>query len=184
MRGNVPEPVDKPVDEKAVPLIARRLQSLARYHDRYQERADANVQLVDAVPRAVPRGTNAGRVSGTGSAALYRERPVPRGGLIDGSEPPASLEPWIVSGRETGHAPGRCTECGTWAMVAIRTTSGARRGTASSPWPRCRMTPRCDGRTAVPEVRLVGVAPKRPPSIPRAPKSTRQTWRAITTEET
>ncbi len=39
-------------------------------------------------------------------------------------------------GRRTGHAFGRCTTCAEESMVAIDRTT----------WPRCRMTPGCQGR--------------------------------------
>lgn len=45
-------------------------------------------------------------------------------------------------GAQIGHPWARCTACGEGSLVAAVTSKGQPRST----WPRCRMTPACEGR--------------------------------------
>lgn len=44
------------------------------------------------------------------------------------------------------HAPGYCTECGAWSLVAVSKATATGRGNSRPSWPHCRITPGCEGR--------------------------------------
>lgn len=69
----------------------------------------------------------------------------------------------IVIGRLTGHAPGTCSSCGAVAMISLTNSSGTRRSAPSVGWPRCRLTPRCEGLVVVDEADREGVGKRRRP---------------------
>ena len=72
----------------------------------------------------------------------------------------------IVLGRRTGHAPGTCSSCGAVAMISLTNSSGTRRSAPSVGWPKCRLTPRCEGRVIVDELDAEGVGrPRRPRKV-------------------
>ena len=50
----------------------------------------------------------------------------------------AQLLVWEVTARETGHGWAACDHCGKALLTAAKRPK-------SKPWPRCRMTPRCEG---------------------------------------
>lgn len=73
------------------------------------------------------------------------------------------VEPWrgwlllAATGRRTGHAPAVCSVCGEPSMLSIVNSSGTTRGLKSTPWPRCHITPRCEGRRVIRPAEADGV---------------------------
>ena len=103
----------------------------------------------------------------------FNPRPPRR--LIDDLTEHASWLLAVAVGRYSGHAPAACSVCGDVSLISLRTTTGAVRGQPGpqggkpAPWPAC-LDSRCTGSRVVADVDRVGVAPIRPPAIPRAPK--------------
>ena len=67
----------------------------------------------------------------------------------------------VAVSRGTGHAPGPCTGCGGISMVAGWNSNGKPR----DPWPRCRLTPGCEGRHQPREIDLARTAHKPAPKL-------------------
>lgn len=96
----------------------------------------------------------------------------------------ALVEPWrgwllvTAVGRRTGHAPAVCDTCGEVSMLSIVNSSGTTRGLASTPWPRCLITPRCTGRRIVRRADVEDVRRVRHKPAPRQPAARRTLWTA------
>lgn len=96
------------------------------------------VTLIDTLDLLRRRGVTLSLVATDDGVKLRTEGPAGaiKDDLAAAIRSHRSLLLWAALGERSGHTFAACTTCGEASMVAVD------RGT----WPRCRMTPTCEGR--------------------------------------